>query len=57
VLIPSWPTTGSAAGAISEPRPWGNATAGGYTLLLISAANAINASMFDMLNFNFTSPP
>jgi tripartite-type tricarboxylate transporter receptor subunit TctC len=30
-----------------------NAPADGYTLLLVSAANAINASMFDKLNFNF----
>ena len=30
-----------------------NAPPDGYTLLLISAANAINASMFDKLNFNF----
>jgi tripartite-type tricarboxylate transporter receptor subunit TctC len=30
-----------------------NSPADGYTLLLVSAANAINASMFDKLNFNF----
>jgi tripartite-type tricarboxylate transporter receptor subunit TctC len=30
-----------------------NAPPDGYTLLLASAANAINASMFDKLNFNF----
>jgi tripartite-type tricarboxylate transporter receptor subunit TctC len=30
-----------------------NAPPDGYTLLLVSAANAINASMFDKLNFNF----
>ena len=30
-----------------------NAPPDGHTLLLISAANAINASMFEKLNFNF----
>jgi tripartite-type tricarboxylate transporter receptor subunit TctC len=30
-----------------------NAPPDGYTLLLVSAANAINASMFDKLSFNF----
>ena len=32
-----------------------NAPPDGYTLLLISAANAINASMFEKLNFNFVA--
>ena len=32
-----------------------NSPADGYTLLLVSAANAINASMFDKLNFNFVA--
>ena len=29
------------------------APADGYTLLLVSAANAINATLYDKLNFNF----
>jgi tripartite-type tricarboxylate transporter receptor subunit TctC len=32
-----------------------NSLPDGYTLLLVSAANAINASMFDKLNFNFVA--
>ena len=32
-----------------------NSPPDGYTLLLVSAANAINASMFDKLNFNFVA--
>jgi hypothetical protein len=29
------------------------APADGYTLLLVSALNAINATLYDKLNFNF----
>ena len=41
------------AAAISAPRRSCSAPADGYTLLLVSSANAINATLYDKLNFNF----
>ena len=38
--------------AISARRPW-CAPADGYTLLLVAVANAINATLYDKLNFDF----
>lgn len=62
-LIAQWLTERLGASFLVDNRPGGgsnigteavvNAPPDGYTLLLVSAANAINASMFDKLNFNF----
>jgi tripartite-type tricarboxylate transporter receptor subunit TctC len=62
-LIAQWLTDRLGQSFLVDNRPGGgsnigteavvNAPADGYTLLLVSAANAINASMFDKLNFNF----
>ncbi len=62
-LIAQWFTERLGQSFVVENRPGGgsnigteavvNAPPDGYTLLLASAANAINASMFDKLNFNF----
>ncbi len=62
-LIAQWLTERLGQSFVVENRPGGgsnigteavvNALPDGYTLLLVSAANAINASMFDKLNFNF----
>ena len=62
-LIAQWFTERLGQSFVVDNRPGGgsnigteavvNAPPDGYTLLLVSAANAINASMFDKLNFNF----
>jgi tripartite-type tricarboxylate transporter receptor subunit TctC len=62
-LIAQWLTERLGQSFVVENKPGGgsniateavvNAQPDGYTLLLVSAANAINASMFDKLNFNF----
>jgi tripartite-type tricarboxylate transporter receptor subunit TctC len=62
-LIAQWLTERLGQSFVVENRPGGgsniateavaNAPPDGYTLLLVSAANAINASMFDKLNLNF----
>jgi tripartite-type tricarboxylate transporter receptor subunit TctC len=62
-LIAQWLTERLGQSFVVDNRPGGgsnigteavvNAPPDGYTLLLVSAANAINASMFDKLNFNF----
>jgi tripartite-type tricarboxylate transporter receptor subunit TctC len=62
-LIAQWLSERLGQQFIVENRPGAGSNLGteavvnsppdGYTLLLVSAANAINASMFDKLNFNF----
>ena len=62
-LIAQWLTERLGQSFVVDNRPGGgsnigteavvNAPPDGYTLLLVSAANAINASMFDKLSFNF----
>jgi len=62
-LIAQWLSERLRQSFVVDNRPGGgsnigteavvNAQPDGYTLLLVSAANAINASMFDKLNFNF----
>jgi hypothetical protein len=62
-LIAQWLTERLGQSFVVDNRPGGgsnigteavvNAPPDGCTLLLVSAANAINASMFDKLNFNF----
>ena len=62
-LIAQWFTERLGQSFVVDNRPGGgsnigteavvNAPPDGSTLLLVSAANAINASMFDKLNFNF----
>jgi tripartite-type tricarboxylate transporter receptor subunit TctC len=62
-LIAQWLTDRLGQPFLVDNRPGGgsnigteavlNAPPDGYTLLLVSAANAINASIFDKLNFNF----
>ena len=62
-LIAQWLTERLGQSFVVDNRPGGgsnigteavvNAPPDGYTLLLVSAANAINASIFDKLNFNF----
>ncbi len=62
-LIAQWLTERLGQSFVVDNRPGGgsnigteavvNARPDGYTLLLVSAANAINASIFDKLNFNF----
>ena len=62
-LIAQWLSERLGQQFIVENRPGAGSNIGteivvnsppdGYTLLLVSAANAINASMFDKLNFNF----
>jgi tripartite-type tricarboxylate transporter receptor subunit TctC len=64
-LIAQWLSERLGQQFIVENRPGAGSNIGtetvvnsppdGYTLLLISAANAINASMFDKLNFNFVA--
>ena len=46
-------TTGRALAAISAPRRSCNAPPDGYTLLLVAPSSAINATLYDKLNFNF----
>ena len=45
--------TGRAPAPISATEAVASAAADGYTLLLVTAANAINATLYDKLNFNF----
>jgi tripartite-type tricarboxylate transporter receptor subunit TctC len=62
-LIAQWLSERLGQSFVVDNRPGGgsniatevvvNATADGYTLLLVSAANAINASLYSKLNFNF----
>ncbi len=62
-LIAQWLSDRLGQSFVVDNRPGGgsniateavvNAPADGYTLLLASAANAINASLYDKLNFNF----
>ncbi len=62
-LIAQWLTERLGQSFVVDNRPGGgsnigteavvNARPDGYTLLLVSAANAINASIFDKLNFKF----
>jgi tripartite-type tricarboxylate transporter receptor subunit TctC len=64
-LIAQWLSERLGHQFIVENRPGAGSNIGteavvnsppdGYTLLLVSAANAINASMFDKLNFNFVA--
>ena len=64
-LIAQWLSERLGQQFIVENRPGAGSNIGteavvnsppdGYTLLLVSAANAINASMFDKLNFNFVT--
>ena len=64
-LIAQWLSDRLGHQFIVENRPGAGSNIGteavvnsppdGYTLLLVSAANAINASMFDKLNFNFVA--
>jgi tripartite-type tricarboxylate transporter receptor subunit TctC len=64
-LIAQWLSERLGQQFIVENRPGASSNIGteivvnslpdGYTLLLVSAANAINASMFDKLNFNFVA--
>jgi tripartite-type tricarboxylate transporter receptor subunit TctC len=64
-LIAQWLSERLGQQFIVENRPGAGSNIGteavvnsppdGYTLLLISAANAINVSMFDKLNFNFVA--
>jgi len=48
-IIDNRPGAGGNIGAEAVVR----ATADGYTLLMVSAANAVNATLYDKLNFNF----
>lgn len=62
-LLAQWLTERLGQSFVVDNRPGGgsniateaviHAPADGYTLLLASAANAINASLYDRLNFNF----
>ena len=62
-LMGQWLSDRLAQQFVIENRPGGGnnigtetvvrAPADGYTLLLVSAANAINATLYDKLNFNF----
>ena len=64
-LIAQWLSERLGQQFIVENRPGAGSNIGteavvnsppdGYTLLLVSAANAINVSMFDKLNFNFVA--
>jgi tripartite-type tricarboxylate transporter receptor subunit TctC len=64
-LIAQWLSERLGQQFIVENRPGASSNIGtevvvnsppdGYTLLLVSAANAINASVFDKLNFNFVT--
>src|SRR5262245_33913483 len=49
VIIENKPGAGSNIATETVVR----SLADGYTLLLVSAANAINATLYDKLNFNF----
>src|SRR6266478_6795942 len=49
VIVESRPGAGSNIGTEAVVR----APADGYTLLLVAPANAINASLYDKLNYNF----
>src|SRR5262249_30995584 len=49
ILIQNPPGAGSNIGTEAVVR----APADGYTLLLVAAANAINETLYDKLNFNF----
>src|SRR6266550_4127224 len=61
-LMGQWLTERLGQPFVIENRPGANSNIGteavvrappdGYTLLLVSAANAINASLYDNLNFN-----
>src|SRR5262249_51216044 len=41
------------AGTTFAPEPAARPPADGYTLLLVNPANAVNATLYDKLNFNF----
>ncbi len=45
--------TSQAPATISAPKPSCNAPPDGYTVLLVNPANAINASLYPKLSFNF----
>ena len=49
----SWSRTGPAPAATSRPRRWCARAPDGYTLLLVGPPNAINATLYQKLNFNF----
>jgi tripartite-type tricarboxylate transporter receptor subunit TctC len=53
LVAPGLPPAGVGMGLISDNGAGTNPPPDGYTLLLISAAGAINASLYEKLSFNF----
>ena len=49
----SWSRTARAPAATSRPRRWCARAPDGYTLLLVGPPNAINATLYQNLSFNF----